>query len=183
MAHDCCNSRKNPKNNKSKKGVDTFLVGIVAFTLLALGGIVYLGIKIGATPQVATDQQTSINVDQLQHDWGTINMNDGVVSKTFAIENQGETTLKLYNTKTSCMCTTAQLKTANQVSKKFGMHEKSANIFEVQPGETAELLVEFDPAFHGPSGVGPISRTVTLNTNDSSHQTLSFKLTANVVKE
>ena len=80
------------------------------------------------------------------------------------------------------MCTTAQLKTAEQSSKKFGMHQKNSSVFEVNPGETAELLVEFDPAFHGPSGVGMISRTITMNTNDTKNPTLEFSLTANVVK-
>jgi len=63
------------------------------------------------------------------------------------------------------------------------MHEKSSSVFEVKPGETAELLVEFDPAFHGPSGVGPITRTITMNTNDVKNPVLSFNLTANVVKK
>ena len=81
------------------------------------------------------------------------------------------------------MCTTAQLRTSGETSKKFGMHEKTANVFEVQPGETAEVVVEFDPLFHGPSGVGPINRTVTMNTNDSSQPQLSFQLAANVVKQ
>jgi len=75
------------------------------------------------------------------------------------------------------------LKTSSQTSPKFKMHEKSSYVFEVNPGETAELIVEFDPAFHGPSGTGPINRTITMNTNDAKNPTLSFKLTAKVVKK
>ena len=90
--------------------------------------------------------------------------------------------LKLYNVKTSCMCNTAQLKTPDVTSKKFKMHEASTDVIEVKPGEAAELIVEFDPAFHGPSGVGPINRTITMDTNDVNNPTLSFNLTANVVK-
>ena len=62
------------------------------------------------------------------------------------------------------------------------MHEKTPDVFEVKPGKTAELIVEFDPLFHGPSGIGPINRTITMDTNDANNSTLSFNLTANVVK-
>ncbi len=180
MQHDCC---KTDSKKPSKKGIDSFLIGIVVVTVLILGGAVYFGTKMGATTQVSADTQVETQIGETKYDWGTIDINGGIVSKSFTIENSGTTPLKLYDVKTSCMCTTAQLKTASNSSKKFGMHEKNRSVFEVAPGESAEVLVEFDPLFHGPSGVGPISRTVTMNTNDASRPTLSFQLSANVVKQ
>jgi hypothetical protein len=164
-------------------GPDKFLLGIVVVTVLILAGVFYFGSKAGATSEVVADSQISMAITENEFDWGEIDINGGVVSKAFAIENQGDQVLKLHGVKTSCMCTTAQLKTASKTSKKFGMHERSGDVFEVQPGETAELLVEFDPAFHGPSGVGAISRTITMNTNDAENPTLSFQLAANVVRK
>jgi len=181
MKHDCCNTL-NKKDIKGK-GPDKFLLGVVAVTVLILALAVFFGSKMGETTQVTTDTQVAISIDSNRYDWGTIDLNGGIVSKTFAIENNGVSPLKLYDIKTSCMCTTAQLKTSGQLSKKFGMHEKSSSVIEVNPGETAELIVEFDPAFHGPSGTGPINRTITMNTNDAKNPTLSFNLTANVVKK
>lgn len=181
MNHDCCNPKD--KKHNPKKGPDSFLIGIIVVTALILGGVVFFGARMGATTQVTADEQVSMAVAENRYDWGTIDINGGTVSKSFAVENKGSTPLKLYDVKTSCMCTTAQLKTAGQTSKKFGMHEKNSSVFEVNPGETAELIVEFDPAFHGPSGVGPISRTVTMNTNSEDNPTLSFQLAANVVKK
>jgi len=81
------------------------------------------------------------------------------------------------------MCTTAQLKTPEVISKKFVMHESSSDVIEVKPGETAELIVEFDPAFHGPSGVGLVTRTITMDTNDTKNSKLTFNLAGNVVKK
>jgi len=81
------------------------------------------------------------------------------------------------------MCTTAQLKTSEGTSKKFGMHESSTDVVKVKPGETAELIIEYDPAFHGPSGVGQITRIITMDTNDGKNSTLTFNLTGNVVKK
>lgn len=183
MQHDCCKTDTTKIKKKNKKGIDSFLIGIILITVLILGVTVYIGSQIGNTTQVSADNQVETQIDESRYDWGTIDINGGIVSKSFTIENNGSTPLKLYDVKTSCMCTTAQLKTPDASSKKFGMHEKSRNIFEVAPGEKAELLVEFDPAYHGPSGVGPISRTVTMNTNDASRPTLSFQLSANVIKQ
>lgn len=180
MQHDCC---KTDSKKPSKKGIDSFLIGIVVVTVLILGGAVYFGTKMGTTTQVSADTQVETQIGETKYDWGTIDINGGIVSKSFTIENSGTTPLKLYDVKTSCMCTTAQLKTASNSSKKFGMHEKNSSVFEVAPGESAEVLVEFDPLFHGPSGVGPISRTITMNTNDANRPTLSFQLSANVVKQ
>ena len=168
--------------NHDRGRPDKFLLGIVIVTVLVLTLAVFFGTRMGKTTQVTADSRVTMSVDSNRHDWGTINLGGGIVSKSFAIENKGASPLKLYGVKTSCMCTTAQLKTSSQASPKFKMHEKNSYVFEVNPGETAELIVEFDPAFHGPSGTGPINRTITMNTNDGKNPTLSFNLTANVVK-
>jgi len=181
MNHDCC-SHSNNKNIKGG-GPDKFMIGIVVITVLILGIAVFFGTRMGATPQVTADSQVALSVDSNKFDWGTIDYDGGIASKTFPIKNTSNSVLKLYDVKTSCMCTTAQLKTPEVTSKKFKMHETSADVIEVKPGETAELLVEFDPAFHGPSGVGPITRTITMNTNDTKNSMLTFNLTGNVVKK
>ena len=181
MNHDCCNTSN--KKEVKKGGVDSFIVGIIVVTVLILGAAVFFGTKMGSATQVTADAQVAILVDSNRYDWGTIDINGGIVSKSFSIKNTSSSVLKLYNVITSCMCTTAQLKSPQSSSKKYGMHEKSTDVFEVKPGETAELIVEFDPAFHGPSGIGPISRTITMNTNDAKNPTFLFSLTANVVKK
>jgi len=180
MSHDCCS----PSNNKNLQGggPDKSIVGIIVVTVLILGVAVFLGTRMGATPQVTADSQVSVSVDSNKYEWGTIDYDKGIVSKNFEIKNTSNTALKLYNVKTSCMCTTAQLKTPEVTSKKFGMHESSSDVVEVKPGEVAQLLIEFDPAFHGPSGVGPITRTITMDTNDAKNPKLTFNLTGNVVK-
>ena len=181
MSHDCCNT-SNKKDIKSG-GPDKFIVGIVVITVLILAAAVFFGTRMGATTQVSADTQVAMSVDSNRYDWGTIDINAGVVSKIFSIQNTSNSVLKLYAVTTSCMCTTAQLKSSASTSKKYGMHEKSSDVFVVKPGGSAELIVEFDPAFHGPSGTGPISRTITMNTNYAKNPTLSFNLTANVVKK
>lgn len=181
MSHDCCKPQEVKKGRVAS--FDPFIIGIIALTVILLVGAVIWGTKIGGSTDVSSDSAVALQVDANSYDWGTIDYDGGVVTKSFTITNTSGSTLKLYNVLTSCICTTAQLKTTGQTSKKFGMHEKSSGVFEVNPNESAELLVEFDPAFHGPSGVGPVTRTVTLNTNDQKNSTLTFNLTGNVVKK
>jgi len=180
MKKNCCE----PNNKKSGvKKLDPFIIGAVLITLVLFAGVIWYGTKTGESVQVETSEQVVISTDEKKYDWGTIDINSGIVNKTFTIENKGTGVLKLYDVETSCMCTTAQLITKDKTSKKFGMHDPSYSVFDVQPGESAELLVEFDPIFHGPSGVGDISRTITIKTNDKNNSELSFNLTAKVIKE
>jgi len=180
MNHDCCN--KKTKKEGHKGGADMFIIWVIVVTVLLLGLAVHFGMKTGATTEVITDSQVTMSVDSDSYDWGMIDYDGGIVSKTFTINNSGNTSLQLYKVETSCMCTTAQLKTPETTSRKYGMHDNSTDVFEVRPGETADLIVEFDPAFHGPSGVGSINRTVTISTNSSENLTLTFNLLGNVVK-
>jgi len=46
---------------------------------------------------------------------------------------------------------------------------------QIEPGQTAEVEAVFDPAAHGPAGVGVIERQVTLELNGQSPLQLSFK--------
>lgn len=180
MNHDCCN--KKDKQHATKTMIDPFIASVIGITVIVFGIVVFLGLRMNTTAKISTDNQVRMEIAENTYDWGTIDIDGGIVSTSFTIENKGSTPLKLYDVKTSCMCTTAQLKNTEQRSKKFGMHEKSSSVFEVKPRETAQLVVEFDPAFHGPSGIGPISRTVTMNTNSVDNPSLTFQLAGNVVK-
>jgi len=68
---------------------------------------------------------------------------------------------------TSCMCTEAELKVGDRTAGPFGMqgHTASSVYLVVKSGETLTVKVIFDPAAHGPSGVGPIERQVAIYTS------------------
>jgi len=181
MNHNCCTK---PIKTKGINGeIDMFIVWIIIITVGILAVAIYFGTKTKPINKITDSSEVSMTVDANTYDWGIIDYDGGIVSKNFSIKNTSETTLQLYNIKTSCMCTTAQIKTSEVTSRKFGMHEKTTDVIEVKPGETANLLVVFDPAFHGPSGIGPITRTVTMNTNSTKDSVLTFNLTGTVVKK
>jgi hypothetical protein len=104
--------------------------------------------------------------DAPSFDFGRISMAKGNVSHRYSIQNSGAAPLTITKIFTSCMCTTATLTTrsAKQIGP-FGMpgHGLLASISErLAPGESAKVDVVFDPAAHGPAGVGPTHRIVTV---------------------
>lgn len=161
---------------------NTFIwVAISVAVALFIGGVVFWGDR-GGEDNVSTVAGAKVSTNEQSHDWGKIPINDGNVTKQFNIANEGSEPLKLSNVNTSCMCTTAQLVRGSEKSPKFGMHGKSSYVMELMPGEQAQIEVVFDPAFHGSSGLGPITRQVVLNTSDPDHSRLQFSLRGIVVK-
>lgn len=159
------------------------IIGLIVLTLLILGGGVFVLSKTTTTGQInGVSNEVKISVDAKTHDWGTIPYEGGNVTKTFNIKNTGTGILKLTNIKTSCACTFAQLTIDGKMSPKFGMHTTSSWVGEVAAGKEAQLTVVFDPAFHGPTGVGPMERLVSVQTNDISNPNLEFSLKGVVVK-
>lgn len=157
------------------------ITGIIGASLLLLIGGVYFASKAPQPPEIQSSSQVNIDIEETSFNWGTIPLTGGKVEKIFIINNSGSDPLQLANVKTSCMCTQAQLIIDGQKSPNFGMHSNSSWSGEVESGKKAELKVIFDPAFHGPSGTGQISRVITVETNDQNNPTLEFRLTANVI--
>ncbi len=115
------------------------------------------------------------------YDFGAISMAAGKVSKMFAIKNTGEAVLSVNQLYTSCMCTVATLKIGNRSAGPFGMpgHGFAQRINEtIGPNEEAGVEVVFDPAAHGPAGVGRIERVVYLE--NSAGAPLELKISATV---
>lgn len=154
------------------------IIGVIAISVATMVGGIFINAKVSTPQDVSFNSNAKLQVDKTSYDWGTINMQNGKVEKTFQIENTGTSDLKLYNVSTSCHCTTAQLILNGQASPLFGMNTKSPYVMVVPKSSKADLKVIFDPAFHGPSGVGAISRRILVNTNDPNNAQLSFSLTA-----
>lgn len=157
------------------------LLTIVSTIVIMGGGVILLNSS--QAPQVSVSQNTkAYTVDPTSSDWGQIPMYKGNVTKVFRIKNTGTDPLKLYNIKTSCHCTKANVSIGSDESPNFGMDSYSSWVGEVAPGKEAKLSVIFDPAYHGSSGVGPINRFVSVETNDKTNPKLTFTVTGTVFK-
>jgi hypothetical protein len=127
------------------------------------------GVWVPYEGQSAAEQFSGARVltpDAPSFDFGRISMAKGKVSHRYSIRNSGETPLTITKIFTSCMCTTATFitRSAKKIGP-FGMpgHGVLPSVSErLAPGEEAIVDVVFDPAAHGPAGVGPTQRSVTI---------------------
>ena len=146
------------------------LIGIALVTLLLVGGgAVLLGGKSEGSTQVASEV-LGIETNPNYYDLGGVPINGGIVTKEYSFKNITGNSLKLKKVATSCMCTTASVQIGGEITKFFGMEghgdaNPPVNI-EIGGGEEGKVVVNFDPAAHGPQGTGPFNRVVYLTFSD-----------------
>ena len=115
--------------------------------------------------------------DASNFDFGRVPMSGGKVSHRYSIRNSGNVPLTITKMYTSCMCTTATLVTRSGEAGPVGMpgHGSIPTLNErLAPGEAAQVNVVFDPAAHGPAGIGLNERSVTIRNDAGRSLELSF---------
>lgn len=144
------------------------IVGIV-ITVLLLGGLVFLGQPKEQNDNSANSTSSGVLAAQeSSFDFGTVSMAAGPVAHRFKVKNTGADPVNISKMYTSCMCTNASLFMGGKTFGPYGMpgHGFVPKINKaVNPGEEVEVEVVFDPAAHGPAGVGRIERVVYLENN------------------
>ena len=151
-------------------------------TVFVLGAIVWFA-RPGAkgTDEPTASGPTVLASEETNFDFGTISMAKGNVSHIFTVTNTGIEPVVVKKLYTSCMCTSASIMNGTEKVGPFGMpgHAGIPSINVVlQPSASTQVEAIFDPAAHGPAGVGTISRVVILENNAGSPLELGF--TANV---
>lgn len=151
------------------------IIAAIGGTVLLMGGIILMdngGIRASGG---------RIELSPANIDLGTVSMVNGNITTTYQVKNIGEEALKIDRVWTSCMCTTAVLKVGDKISPAFGMHDSSSLWSqEIKPGEEGLLEVTFDPALHGPEGVGQLTRAIYLSTNDPLRKRAEVRFNINV---
>lgn len=130
---------------------------------------------------IAAPAAAGLTARQDFFDFGTISMAAGKVSHRFWFRNDGAAPLLVKRIYTSCMCTTATLVKAMRIVGSYGMagHGPMPDVNEsFAPGEAAYVDVVFDPAAHGPAGLGHTERVVSIETD--ARQRLQLAFVANV---
>ncbi len=107
-----------------------------------------------------------IKVTPERYDFGKIPPKK--ISHTFPVENVGGSTLEIFKVSTSCGCTTASID-----------HRM------IEPGESAKMVVNFDPTLHRSSQkeeVGQRKRTIYIRSNDPEMPEKTIVITATVAE-
>lgn len=149
----------------NKNIITGIVVGLILFA-----GIVWVarpnGNNTGAVVQPSSNGV--LEAAEQSFDFGVISMAAGPVTHRFTVKNTGIDPVTVSKMYTSCMCTTSVLQKGD---KRFGPYGMPGHGFipkmnaQVGPGEEVLVDVTFDPAAHGPAGVGSISRVVILENN------------------
>ena len=175
------------KSATAKRGVSMnqkLLLG--AGIVLALGGAIVAampdaGVKNSprAESRIETRATGILSAKETSFDFGSISMAAGKVTHNYRFRNTSSAPVVINQLYTSCMCTTAALATGGRKSAPHGMpgHGFMPSINEsIGPNEEAMIEVIFDPAAHGPAGIGPIERVVTVE--NSAGRPLEFAFSA-----
>jgi hypothetical protein len=165
---------------KIKTIIVTLLVCFSIVGLLFWGYISNSNTSASVSDTVGTETVSSLESTTTFHDFGTISMKNGNVSKDFVFTNSTQKDVVIKGIETSCMCTQAFLVALDGFQKgPFGMSGMggATSLNEiVRPGEVRTLRVVYDPNAHGPAGVGSIDRFVTIT--DSSNSRLRYEIKA-----
>lgn len=157
-----------------------YAIGLTGFLVLVGWGIINKDKT--ATPNLEATASGVLQATENDYDFGTISMKNGKVSRIFEIKNTSPEPVTIEKVYTSCMCTQAVITdNSNKTLGTFSMPghgggSSKANI-SVNAGESIKVEAIFDPAAHGPSGVGVANRTVYLenNSKESPKIELNFK--------
>ena len=143
------------------------LSGII---IVIIGGLTWLGGSSKSAPTAAVGGKFAgaLTVKESNYDFGTISMAKGKVTQDFVLENQSKDDVNIGEVFTSCMCTEAELHAGGKSAGPFGMQghglARSADL-TVKVGEKLIVKTIFDPAAHGPAGVGSIERQIVIGTS------------------
>lgn len=161
------------------------ITGFVLFIVLSLVGAVVL---LGNSPSKANLEKTvgaKIETPETNFDFKDIPYSGGNAVHGFKVKNVGDKELRVANLATSCACSKVFFKSNKGESPKYsmkGMSPPSDWVGVLNPGEEGEVVAIFDPTYHGPQGVGPISRIASFETNDPDHPSVEFIFGGTVVK-
>lgn len=168
---------KHRKYNKWERS-DWIVAAVIGSILLGLFALVIFSEPTGGQNN-KTISDSLLAADQTDFDFGTISMARGKVTKLYRIKNPTDSAVTIERISTSCMCTKATLIRGDKKEGPFSMpgHGGYAPIIsqELAPGEEAEIEAVFDPAAHGPAGVGPVDRKVFVDSDDGRRLILGFK--------
>ena len=158
----------------------------IIIIIIAVGAIALIAL-LSLTPEKNTSMTSnaSLIAQNSFYDFGSIVMKDGLVETTYQLTNTGDEPVIIGKVYTSCMCTTASIIESDGSEKGvFGMpghREIRVNAeSSVAPRDSITVKAIYDPAAHGPSGIGLAQRSIYLETNSKTTPKIELRLKAMV---
>ncbi len=152
--------------------------------LLFIAGLVLLGRagqKTEQTADLTQNADSALIAGESFFNFGEVSMARGTVTHAYTIRNTSNAPVTIRKVTTSCMCTEATLILGEKRFGPYGMpgHGLAPSVnATLAPGQEATVEVVFDPAAHGPAGVGRADRIVFVE--DATGLVLQLNFTATV---
>ena len=175
---------ENRKMSSMKNIRNRNVILIALLAVLAFGGLIWVAKpapKNGGLANAGPSAGSALAADETAFDFGSISMAAGRVRHEFRIRNTAGEPITIEKIYTSCMCTEASLITSEQTFGPYGMpgHGFIPKLGKnLGAGEEAIVEVVFDPAAHGPAGVGKVERAVAIE--NSGQEPLELRFSAQV---
>lgn len=153
------------------------IIGAILVFLAGLG-LLWWGSGSQSSASSQSYANGSLSAQEVLFDFGTISMAKGKVSHSFQVTNPTDKDVTIKTLATSCMCTAAYIKNGGSRVGPFGMASMGARTKAgeiIKAGASREIEAVYDPAAHGPAGIGPIDRFITLTESDGGTLQLEIK--------
>ncbi len=158
--------------------MNKFIVGAVVLAVVLILGANYFGDNDDVLSTVTNSNVASaIFVIEPPYDFGDIDIFAGKVETTFTLKNEGTEAVTITKAGTSCMCTEGVI-----AGLTFGMHGSDVESVIIPAGDEEKVKAIYDPLAHGPSGTGPVTRMLQLETNSTKTPKIELRFSANVIK-
>jgi hypothetical protein len=159
--------------------MNKYIIGAIVIIVVLLGyGMISSGQNTDATKVVVSETSgAKIAVLEEPYDFGDIDIFAGKVDTTYTLKNEGTEDVTITKAATSCMCTEGEI-----AGLTFGMHGSDVKSVVIPAGGEEKVKAIYDPLAHGPSGTGPVTRTLMIETNSSATPQIELRFSANVVK-
>lgn len=153
-----------------------FVVISILVSLLVIGGAV-VALGNDKAPRREEQGTASVALDRTYANLGPMKTEEEKTA-VFTLTNTAQSTLRIWNVKTSCDCTFAKVKIGDKESQEFSMHGGGNWLGEIPAGGKAELTVIYRPYIM--PVVGKVTRQTTFDTNDPQNPRLEVGIEANV---
>lgn len=158
--------------------MNKYIIGVIALAVVLLGYSMISSNQDGVEAITSETSGAKIVVLEQPYDFGDIDIFAGKVDTTYTLKNEGTEDVTITKAGTSCMCTEGEI-----AGLTFGMHGSEVKSVVIPAGGEEKVKAIYDPLAHGPSGTGPVTRTLILETNSSETPQIELRFSGNVVKD
>jgi len=162
--------------------IKTIILSLILFTAV-IGALIWFNGENNES-KTATINNEDIGViltaNEANYDFGSVGIKNGLVTHKYILENTSGKMVKIGDVSTSCMCTSAKLEIGGKTYGPFGMPGHGGGLTKagvfVNAGEKVVVEATFDPAAHGPAGIGEVLREIYIDTGADKPIILGFKV-------